>query len=411
MLNKLKKYTKELDILYVEDDASFQVFISEVYGHMFKSLSIASNGMEALQKYSGYQEENGTTYDLVITDIKMPRMDGEELIGYILQINPEQSIIVASAYDDSDRLINFLNYGVDGFMLKPIDDNILYNTLYKVSQAIINKKKVITQNKQIEAMYHELEVRVVQEVKKNEDQRKKMLHQSRNAQMGELMNMIAHQWRQPLSVIVATVTALNLKRQLNKLTENILDQQLAVITKNAHYLSNTIDEFRNFYKEFQVRKETTTFQIVSDIMGIIGATLDFAIIDVQIENNSNNTINTYPNKLMQVVQSILSNAKDAFDEKDNNDFEDKKLIKIKLYSKGNKEYIEISDNAGGIPSNIIDKVFDPYFSTKEEKNGTGLGLYMSKTIIEEHCEGSISVENTKDGAKFTIILPRKNKYE
>jgi signal transduction histidine kinase len=410
MLNKLKKYTQELDILYVEDDASFQVFITEVYGHMFKSLSIASNGMEALQKYSQYQEKNGSTYDLVITDIKMPRMDGEELIGYILQINPDQSIIVASAYDDSDRLINFLNYGVDGFMLKPIDDNILYNTLYKVSQGIINKKKVISQNKQIEAMYHELEVRVVEEVKKNEDQRKKMLHQSRNAQMGELMNMIAHQWRQPLSVIVSTVTALNLKKQLNKLTNDILDQQLAVITKNAHYLSTTIDEFRNFYKEFQVKKETTTFQVVSDIMGIIGATLDFAIIDVKIENNSNKTIYTYPNKLMQVVQSILSNAKDAFDEKDS-EFDDKKNITIKLYSKDNKEYIEIIDNAGGIPQNIIDKVFDPYFSTKEEKNGTGLGLYMSKTIIEEHCEGSISVENTDNGAKFTIILPRKNRYE
>ncbi len=410
MLDKLKKYTKELDVLYVEDDASFQVFITEVYGHMFNSLDIANNGMEALQKYSQYQEKHNSTYDLVITDIKMPRMDGEELIGYILQINPDQSIIVASAYDDSDRLINFLNYGVDGFMLKPIDDTILFNTLYKVSQGIINKKKVETQRKQIEDMYHELEIRVVEEVKKNEDQRQKMLHQSRSAQMGDLMNMIAHQWRQPLSVIVSTVTALNLKRQLNKLTDEILDQQLAVVTKNAHHLSKTIDEFRNFYKEFQLKKETTTLTVVEEIMSIIGATLDFSLIKVNIENKSDNIISTYPNKLMQVIQSILANAKDAFDEH-NFEYEDSKLISIKLYSKDNKEYIEISDNAGGIPEDIIDKVFDPYFSTKAEKNGTGLGLYMSKTIIEEHCEGSIEVENIKNGAKFTIVLPRKNHYE
>jgi len=410
MLNKLKKYTQELNVLYVEDDASFQVFITEVYGHMFKSLDIANNGMEALQKYSQFQEKNGSTYDLVITDIKMPRMDGEELIGYILQINPDQSIIVASAYDDSDRLINFLNYGVDGFMLKPIDDTILFNTLYKVSQGIINKKKVETQRKQLDAMYHELEVRVIEEVKKNEDQRQKMLHQSRSAQMGELMNMIAHQWRQPLSVIVSTVTALNLKKQLNKLTDEILDQQLAVITKNAHHLSKTIDEFRNFYKEFQVKKETTTLKVVEEIMSIIGATLDFSLIKVNIDNQSNNVIHTYPNKLMQVIQSILANAKDAFDEHEY-EYEDNKFIDIKLYSKDNEEYIEISDNAGGIPEDIIDKVFDPYFSTKEEKNGTGLGLYMSKTIVEEHCDGSISVENIDNGAKFTIILPRKDQYE
>ncbi len=241
-----------------------------------------------------------------------------------------------------------------------------------------------------------LEERVTKEVEKNREKDKQMLHQSKLAQMGEMISMIAHQWRQPLSAINAAAIGINIKAQLGK-----LDNQVALDTSNkiaeyTKHLSETIDDFRTFFKSNKEKQKTTYTELIDSVLKIVEVSIVNKNIKIIKNLNSTQVFNTYSNELKQVILNLLKNAEDALLE---NNIEDAKIT-IKSYN----NTILISDNAGGIPQEIMTKIFNPYFSTKLEKNGTGLGLYMSKTIVEEHCNGSLSVTNNKDGAVFKIIL-------
>lgn len=164
-IQDLQKYTSSINVLYVEDDQTVTAYFKEVYGNIFKNIEIAKEGMEGLNKYSQYHNENERFYDLVITDIVMPYMDGKKLIEHILQINPHQNIIVASAYDDSSQLIDFINLGVDGFILKPFDDKKVFTGLYKVSRSIYNKKELIKRTRELSQTNQQLELKIVRENK------------------------------------------------------------------------------------------------------------------------------------------------------------------------------------------------------------------------------------------------------
>jgi signal transduction histidine kinase len=212
--------------------------------------------------------------------------------------------------------------------------------------------------------------------------------------MGEMLSMIAHQWRQPLSAISATSGSISLKARRDKLDKDAVMELANNITNYAQHLSSTIDDFRNFFKDKKDKESITLGEVVASTLSIVSMSLSNANIKILTNLNSDTPIQTYTNELKQVVLNIIKNAQDALIEKDIQN----PYIKIDV----DNTTIKISDNAGGIPENIIDKIFNPYFSTKTKKDGTGLGLYMSKTIIEEHCGGKIGVENDKNGAVFTI---------
>lgn len=163
LIQDLQKYTSNINVLYVEDDQTVTAYFKEVYGNLFHTIDIAKEGMEGLNKYSEYYNETERFYDLVITDIMMPYMDGKKLIEHILQINPHQNIIVASAYDDSSQLIDFINLGVDGFILKPFEDKKVFTGLYKVSKSIYNKKELIKRTRELSQTNQQLELKIVRE--------------------------------------------------------------------------------------------------------------------------------------------------------------------------------------------------------------------------------------------------------
>ncbi len=251
-----------------------------------------------------------------------------------------------------------------------------------------------------EELNRSLEAKVKEEVEKNREKDKQILHQSKLAQMGELMAMIAHQWRQPLSAISATSHDLALKNMLGKYDKEYFKEKLKTISDLSQHLSSTIDDFRSFYKEDKEKIETTYTQIVKSVLGIIETSIKNHNIKLYIELNSKRKISVYPNELKQVVLNLIKNAEDAILQNNISD----PYIKIKSFDDTGYSYLQIIDNAGGISEDIIDKIFEPYFSTKKKKDGTGLGLYMSKTIIEEHCNGSLSVKNNNSGAIFNIKL-------
>ena len=244
-------------------------------------------------------------------------------------------------------------------------------------------------------------------------QKEQILIQSRQAQMGEMISMIAHQWRQPLTAISSAIIGLKLqidsgkidfdqKDEIEKYLANI-DKKYNKISGYVQFLSDTIDDFRNFIKP---NKEKETVNITTPIEEAL------AIVEVSMKNNNIKIIKEYKidkklflfkNEIMQVILNILKNSEDNFIEKKISN----RQINISTKKYRNDYLISIKDNGGGIEENIINKIFDPYFSTKDEKNGTGLGLYMSKVIIKKHNNGRLSVKNTKDGVCFKIVLKDK----
>ena len=226
-----------------------------------------------------------------------------------------------------------------------------------------------------------------------------LLQQSRLAQMGEMISMIAHQWRQPLSAISATAINIQLDVDLEKLKledkdkEYLLDQ-IHDIYKYTKNLSTTIDDFRNFYKPNKKLDYIQLDQVSSKALAIIKSLLINNNIQIIEDYCCSSKLEMFTNEIVQVVLNILKNANDNFMERNIKE----PTIKITT----NDKVLSICDNGGGIPEEVIDKIFDPYFSTKDEKNGTGLGLYMSKTIVEEHHNATLEVENTDDGVCLKI---------
>jgi signal transduction histidine kinase len=224
-----------------------------------------------------------------------------------------------------------------------------------------------------------------------------MQQQSRLAQMGEMISMIAHQWRQPLTAITATTTTMQLKAMNNTLEQEKVIELAQKINEYSQHLSTTINDFRNFFKSTKHKQNTDFKTIVNSMLNIIESTLQNNNITLRIEEKGPlESFLTYNNEIKQVILNLIKNAEDALLEK--------KIDQPEIIIEIEGRTLTVKDNAGGIPEEILPKIFDPYFSTKIEKDGTGLGLYMSKIIIEEHCEGELSVENDTEGAVFRITL-------
>jgi signal transduction histidine kinase len=234
------------------------------------------------------------------------------------------------------------------------------------------------------------------------EQQEKLLTTSRSAAMGEMISMIAHQWRQPLSVINTVMATLHIKHELGTLEIHNMKDSFKKIEETVNYLSNTIDDFKDYFKPNKVLEEISLLEIIKKSTIFLTSDIEFLNITYKHNISKTLTLTTYKNELIQCIINIFKNSIDAF--KENN--VENKLISLRV--KEEKEYLSLlfSDNAGGIDSHIINKVFEPYFSTKA-KNGTGLGLYMTKTIIEKHLHGKITI-TSEEGNTFTLIeLPYK----
>ncbi len=265
------------------------------------------------------------------------------------------------------------------------DDDVTMVTLCKTKSTIIDLENIY-----ITTMLD------ITTLKQKETQ---LLHQSRLAQMGEMISMIAHQWRQPLNTISSYNDSIKLKTILHKIDDEMIMDITKKISTQVHFLSSTIDDFRNFFKPDKNVAKITFDKITKDVLEIIEFSLQNNHIECNVDLNSTREFLSFENELKQVIVNLIKNAQDVLIERNVKS----PYIDIKTYDDENVVF-QIRDNGGGIQEHIIDKIFKPYFSTKSEKDGTGLGLYMSKTIIEKHCKGKLLVENKKDGVEFKIIL-------
>jgi len=290
--------------------------------------------------------------------------------------------------------------------------NILSNGIKKVST---DDKEIVNLNihsddefEDISKSFYKMQYKIKDEIQKNKEKDNQIAIQSRSAAMGDMMGAIIHQWKQPLSIISTVNGSIELSLMLG---QNISDDKLRDnakrISAQINNMNTTMDDFRNFFKP-QKLIEFNINDSVNDVKKLIGKIFSNKNIDIKIDLEDNINISGYPNELNQVIINILNNARDIIEEKDC----EIKDIFIKTFIENDKAVITITDCASGVPENIIDKIFDPYVTTKSDDKGTGIGLDMSKTIIAK-VDGDLSVKNVISivndkeykGAQFRIELP------
>jgi len=399
-MKELRKFSKNLKVLMVEDNEESREQITKLLQNFFDDVTVAVDGINGLKKF------NANAFDLIISDINMPNMNGIKMVSEIREINKEIPVVFLSAHNDEGYFMDAIKLGINGYVLKPIDLTQFMGTVSDVIENIKLKTQNLEYKKELEAINENLEQRVKEAVLKNKEQNQHLMVQSRLAQMGEMISMIAHQWRQPLGAISST--AGNLEAKIDFETFD-LDTKEGQVEQNIYFrerlkkiggfvanLTATIDDFKNFYKLDKKSVRTNFEEIIKKAMAIVESSFANDNIELIYNYNSNEKMDIYDREMMQVVLNILKNAQDNFKEK--------QTTNLKITITTDKKSLSICDNGGGIPENILEKIFDPYFSTKDEKNGTGLGLYMSKTIIEEHHKGNLNALNTGDGVCFTINL-------
>lgn len=387
---------KQKDKILIIDDSNFickQVkTVLEPRNYIVQKANSAKTGLEFLEKED---------FDLLILDMQLPDMHGIKVLEKVRKqtrfIN--LPIVVLSGTSTPDIVRNCLKNGASDFLKKPF---VFEEFILKIDLWIDyykQKKENREKTQELEYINKNLKELVDDEVKKNKEKDKLMILKSRQIQMGEMIAMIAHQWRQPLNAIAMVVNFIELRVQTNNFDKKIILDTTSKINDYIQHLSKTIDDFRDFFKPKKDMQKSNFEKIVKQALNIVEYEIRKSDIKINLKVNNVMDICVYENEMLQVVLNILKNAQDVLVEK--------KVSFASIYITVDGNILSIEDNGGGIEDGIIYKIFEPYFSTKN-RDGTGLGLYMSKLIVEEHLKGELLVKNKEHGACFKIILEDKN---
>ena len=257
---------------------------------------------------------------------------------------------------------------------------------------------------ELQILNETLEKRIELAIQESKKKDHILAQQSKMASMGEMIANIAHQWRQPLNALSLLLQKQQVYFERDMLNSENMNASVIKGTKLINRMSTTIDTFRDYFKPDRKKEIFDVQDVIGDSIKLIHNITNSANISIYSEINHNIKINGYKNEFTQVILNLISNAKDALLESDNVD----KRILLKSVVDKQQVIISVLDNAGGIEESLLSKIFEPYFTTKEEGKGTGIGLYMSKMIIEESMNGSLKVQNTQYGATFSIVLQIEN---
>lgn len=509
-----------LTLLYVEDDQGLRESYTDFFTRRVERLILADNGEKGLQAYQEHRP------DIIVTDIRMPGMDGVELIRKVRQQDKQTPIVVTSAFSEQNYLLEAINLGVTRYVLKPLQRENLKQVMDETIELILLRKKesahqtelqqimdtqksivlltdrqgikqankffaeatgfssleefkqkhrcicelfqdvnkehyvdketfkgcmrdgslsalsgkkakmyctrckkdkiyyisaesyldedsfVVTMTditvledamEQVDAFNHHLYQMVEEGIEKQRRQEALLIQQSRMAAMGEMINNIAHQWKQPLNIINILIEGIRDSYEYNELTEEELEKESQKIKDTVAYMNTTINDFRNFFKPSKEKKAFNVKREFDSVYKLLEPSLLKQGIEIEIEEKAIASVFGFSNEFKQVIINLLNNAKDILLEKNVKP----PRIKITIDTDAQKQMalITLWDNGGGIPEILMPhKLFEAYNSTKGEK-GTGIGLYMSKQIIETNMGGILSASNVDGGAQFTIQLP------
>ena len=402
-------------------------------GDKFAKMLINPNRPDLEGQYisDAYTDENGKAFrKIFLQDI---HEQGFSFVNYIYKkpdstiVRPKVSyfklykewnlIIAAGAYtDDIDKEIDVAKADFKKKMKLEITSAVIIFLLF----ALIANTFAVMLGKRIERFLHNyhnqvqqktlelenlnktLESRVVEEIKKNREQEQLLIQKSKFIALGEMISNIAHQWRQPLSQLSALLMTLKLKYNMDKLDKTAMEIKCIEAENIVEYMSHTIDDFRNFFMPNKDKKKFSIQTSVDEVLRIIGMSITNQEIAIEINILHDEYIVGYKSEYEQVIFNLLSNAKDAIISSGKHDGK----ITISLQSDEKSVRLIIQDNGGGIQIEPVEKIFEPYISTKEQNEGTGIGLYMAKLIIEKSMGGKFEARNENGGAIFTIELEK-----
>ena len=272
---------------------------------------------------------------------------------------------------------------------------------HEVAGHQIAREDLAVKQHQLESLNRMLEERINNAVSDLRLKDKVMLVQGRQAAMGEMINNIAHQWRQPLNNLGLLIQGMQSEYECNTLNEEGLNTAVTRAMNTIMFMSQTINDFSNFFSPDRVKTEFSVLEGLNKVTAMLEVTLSSKGITLRVENEENVMVSGYSNEYKQVLLNLISNAKDILLERNIA----QPLIKVSIAREGQHAVVRVRDNAGGIADANIDQVFDPYFTTKEQGKGSGVGLYMSKMIITEHFGGTLTVTNRDGGAEFVVSTP------
>ncbi|NCB55308.1 MAG: GHKL domain-containing protein, partial [Epsilonproteobacteria bacterium] len=325
----------------------------------------------------------------------------------------EQVFITLDHNDELGKMAQTINQHVASVQERLNQDRLL---IQEATQTVNHLKEgKFGQRLSLSSNYHELnalkdvmnemmdslEQKIQAEIKQRSDQEKLLVQQSKLAAMGNMLGNIAHQWRQPISEINAILMEVEAIARYDTLSQEKLLTYIHTCCDVTEHMSNTIYDFQNFFQPSKNKESFSVMEACNNAISIINASLKYHNITLSYDYAAKDSlIIGYPNEFAHAVLNILSNAKDVLIER--------RVLEpsIRINIKTGKHFtiIRIEDNGGGIAAENIDRIFEPYFTTKHAKQGTGIGLYMTKAIIENNMQGYVNVENTDQGALFSIKL-------
>jgi PAS domain S-box-containing protein len=275
-----------------------------------------------------------------------------------------------------------------------------HSMIFDITDRKLFEEELKLQKQLLEDLNRTLEKRVEEEVKKNREKDIVLIQQNRQAALGELFDHIAHQWKQPLNTIAVVIQALGSTCAYEQVTTKDILETVDSVMDMVGHMAQTVEVFRNFYKP---DKEKSLFLVKDSIdkaLTFVTPVFRRYGIEVDLDADAQLLAFGYPKEYAQVLLNLLGNAKDAFIERRI----ENPRINIKAFADGEYAVVTIADNAGGVPDTNIEHIFDLYFTTKDSSGGTGIGLYMSRNIIEKNMGGKLSVRNSDNGAQFRIEL-------
>ncbi len=429
-----------MKVLIVDDNANDRKLLRYTLEHYGCTVVEASDGHEGLELAIHHQP------DVIVSDALMPRMDGFQLLRALKAdpcLNPIPFILHSATYTDEKEVKFALSLGANGIVLKPARPEEFWDKICEILGALekqrgkpvqadsfnneeeylreycriiasmLGKKvaeleEALALRKQAEnellVLNAELKERVAGEVEKNRAKDSIMLYQARLAAMGEMLSNIAHQWRQPLNNIGLYIQNLEIEFNNGALAPDLVRDSVEKCMKLLTYLSCTINNFCSFYQPDHGKKSFDLFNAVSDTISLVREEMEYHGIVIRLDKKCELTVNGFEREFSQVLLNIIQNAKEAIiSQRPAEPF-----VAISCSHNGKSARVTITDNGGGIPPDLLYKIFDPYFTTKFKSQGVGMGLYMSRMIIEKHMGGRIFARNSSSGAELNIEIPLVN---
>ena len=384
---------------------------NNIFKETDKLRAILNSSLDGIVAFDSYYDENGEIVDFIFTmanieACKIINLKEEQLLGQKLSqihsgnFKPLDSLDGKTLFESYKEVVLTGESKTLEFYFE--SDGIkewFRNKTVKYSNGFICTFEIITKEKLFQ---EKLEQRVSEEIVKQQKQQIILLQQSKMAAMGELIVAIAHNWRQPLNIISLLASTINRKYTDDKLNKDYMDDWIIKMDNQINFMSQTIDDFRNFYKPKENLKKIFLKETISKVISLIN--LQFETNNIKIKINIPKTISIVclENQLQQALVNILLNSKEAI----KNGNVKKGIILISAKKNGSFIDIIIRDNGGGIENKeILSSIFEPYFTTKSNSNGTGVGLYMTKIIIEQNLNGKTEVKNIDNGFEFIIKIP------